>query len=139
MTSTPSFFPVGSKVILQNLVKGAQYNGEQGKVTGPLRQSSQRQNVFVESINKTMAIKPVNMVYVPRDLSSLERDEMINLIKSEAETKVVVEMEALIIEGEASKGMFMCISIICISLCICIMISCYVYSLLTLTQSLSHT
>ena len=53
-----------------------------------------------------MAIKPVNMVHVPRDLSSLERDEMINLIKSEAETKVVVEMEALIIEGEASKGMF---------------------------------
>ena len=106
MTSTPSFFPVGSKVILQNLVKGAQYNGEQGKVTGPLRQSSQRQNVFVASINKTMAIKPVNMVYVPRDLSSLERDEMINLIKSEAETKVVVEMEALIIEGEASNGMF---------------------------------
>ena len=102
MTTTPAFFPVGSKVMLKNLVKGAQYNGEKGKVTGPLSQSSQRQKVFIATINKT---KPVNMCYVPRDISSLEREEMITLIKSEAKTKVVVEMEALIIEDQASEGM----------------------------------
>ena len=123
MTSTPSFFPVGSKVILQNLVKGSQYNGEQGKITGPLSQSSQRQKVFIASINKTLSIKPVNMCYVPRDISSLEKEEMITLIRSEAETKVVVETEALIIEEQASKGM-------CISVCIsCALIISYMYIL----------
>jgi len=114
MTSTPPFFPVGSKVILQNLVKGAQYNGEHGKVTGPLSQSSQRQKVFIASKNKTLSIKPVNMCYVPRDVFSLEREEMITLLRSEAETKVVVEMEALIIEDQASKGIvYICVHIMC--------------------------
>ena len=82
MTSTPPFFPVGSKVILQNLVKGTQYNGEQGKVTGPLNQSTKQQKVFVASKNKTLSIKPVNMLYVPRDISSLEREEIISEKKS---------------------------------------------------------
>ena len=82
-TSTPPFFPVGSKVILQNLVKeGAHYNGKRGKVTGPQNQSTQQQKVFVASINKTLSIKPVNMCYVPRDISSLEREEIISEKKS---------------------------------------------------------
>lgn len=52
---------VGTPVIIQNLVKGAQYNGECGVVVSPYNAASGRQNVLIKDANKTIAIKPNNM------------------------------------------------------------------------------
>jgi hypothetical protein len=72
-----SAFPVGSSVILQNLVGAAQYNDKKGIVKSRLATNgSGRQEVFVFDANKSMAIKPANMRYVPRELSSLSVPEM---------------------------------------------------------------
>ena len=54
-------FPVGSSVVVQNLVKGAQYNGTKGTIKSTLDPKSSRQEVFIPSANKTLAIKPVNL------------------------------------------------------------------------------
>ena len=54
-------FDIGTPVIIQNLVKGAQYNGKCGFVVSPYNSASGRQNVFIKDANKTIAIKPINM------------------------------------------------------------------------------
>lgn len=75
-TSTmTSSFPVGSCVVLQNLVGGAQYNDKNGIVKSQLTANG-RQEVYVFGVNKSMAIKPINMRYLPRELSSLSVPEM---------------------------------------------------------------
>ena len=73
-------FPVGSSVLLQNLVKGAQYNDKKGIVRSRLNASSGRQEVYVFEANKSMAIKPINMRYEPREISSLSISEMKGLL-----------------------------------------------------------
>jgi len=70
-----SSFPIGSSVILQNLVGAAEYNGKKGIVRSRLSTSG-RQEVYVFDAVKSMAIKPVNMKYEPRDLSSMSVSEM---------------------------------------------------------------
>ena len=64
-TETAAAFPVGTAVIIQNLVKNSQYNGGKGLVLTPLDPSSLRQNVFVANGYKTMSIKPVNLKIDP--------------------------------------------------------------------------
>ena len=53
-------FDVGDKVILQKLVKGEIYNGEVGEVRGELVEG--RHEVFLVVLEKSMSIKPENMV-----------------------------------------------------------------------------
>ena len=75
-----SSFPFGSKVILQNLVKGAQYNGMKGTVKSSPDPTTSRQSVFVHTANKSLAVRPINLCHEPRELTSLSIDEMMTLI-----------------------------------------------------------
>lgn len=54
-------FPIGSSVVLQNLINGATYNRLRGIVKSDLDPTSLRQNVFIITANKTIAIRPTNM------------------------------------------------------------------------------
>lgn len=57
-----SSFPIGSIVILQNLVRGSQYNGVRGIVkTNYDANNGGRQNILLPSVNKIVAVKPDNM------------------------------------------------------------------------------
>ena len=66
-----SSFPVGSRVIIQNLVKGAKYNGLHGIVKSKIDTTTLRQNVFIIDEEKTIAIKPTNMEVCDNELSEL--------------------------------------------------------------------
>eukprot|EP00985_Skeletonema_marinoi_P002848 scaffold1171_cov144-Skeletonema_marinoi.AAC.3 len=68
-------FTVGCTVILQNLVGGAQYNGKRAVVNSP-KSSAGRQQVRIIDDDKVIAVKPVNLRYEPREVSSLTADEM---------------------------------------------------------------
>ena len=67
----PSSFPVGSRVIIQNLVKGAKYNGLHGIVKSKIDTTTLRQNVFIIDEKKLIAIKPINMEVCNNELSEL--------------------------------------------------------------------
>ena len=75
-----SSFPVGSSVLLQNLVKGAHLNDKKGIVkTRPKHASadgSVRQEVYIFEANKSILVKPANLRYELRELSSLSIPEM---------------------------------------------------------------
>ncbi len=75
-----SSFPIGSKVILQDLVKGAQYNGMNGIVNSLPDLATSRQNIYVHAANKSLAVKPINLRYEPRELESLSIEEMSSLL-----------------------------------------------------------
>lgn len=68
-------FPIGSSVLLKGLVKGAHLNGKKGMVMS-LPNVAGRQEVYVFEAQKSMAIKPTNLAYEPRALSSLSVSEM---------------------------------------------------------------
>ncbi|KAL3778495.1 hypothetical protein HJC23_000508 [Cyclotella cryptica] len=70
-----SSFPIGSSVLLQNL-KSDQYNDKKGIVKSSVNSTSGRQEVYIFDINKSMSIKPANMRYEPREISSLSISEM---------------------------------------------------------------
>lgn len=72
-------FPIGSSVLLQNLVKGAHLNDKKGIVKSKLS-STGRQEVYIFEENKTLAIKPANLKYEPRTLSSLSISEMKSML-----------------------------------------------------------
>eukprot|EP00569_Conticribra_weissflogii_P005116 CAMPEP_0171344692 /NCGR_PEP_ID=MMETSP0878-20121228/19943_1 /TAXON_ID=67004 /ORGANISM="Thalassiosira weissflogii, Strain CCMP1336" /LENGTH=527 /DNA_ID=CAMNT_0011847941 /DNA_START=11 /DNA_END=1594 /DNA_ORIENTATION=+ len=74
-----STFPIGSSVLLQGLVGAAQYNDKKGIVRSKINASG-RQEVYVFEANKSMAIKPINMKYEPRDISTLSINEMKGLL-----------------------------------------------------------
>eukprot|EP00574_Skeletonema_japonicum_P002138 CAMPEP_0201718954 /NCGR_PEP_ID=MMETSP0593-20130828/4331_1 /ASSEMBLY_ACC=CAM_ASM_000672 /TAXON_ID=267983 /ORGANISM="Skeletonema japonicum, Strain CCMP2506" /LENGTH=371 /DNA_ID=CAMNT_0048209341 /DNA_START=36 /DNA_END=1151 /DNA_ORIENTATION=+ len=75
-----SFFPIGSRVILQNLAKGTQYNGMKGTVKSLPDPTTSRQNIHVHAANKSLAVKPINLRHEPRELTSLSIDEMSSLL-----------------------------------------------------------
>ena len=72
-------FPIGSSVLLQNLVKGAHLNDKKGIVKSKLS-SSGRQEVYIFEENKALSIKPANLKYEPRTLSSLSIPEMKSIL-----------------------------------------------------------
>ena len=72
-------FPIGSSVLLQNLVKGAHLNDKKGIVKSKLS-STGRQEVYIFEENKTLAIKPANLKYEPRTISSLSISEMKSML-----------------------------------------------------------
>ena len=80
MSSSSSSFPVGSSVLLQNLIKGAQFNGKKGIVKSQLNTTSGRQEVYVFEAQKSMSIKPTNLQYEPRDLALLSVREMKSIL-----------------------------------------------------------
>jgi len=101
-TSTmASSFPVGSCVVLQNLVGGAQYNDKNGIVKSRLTGNG-RQEVYVFGVNKSMAIKPINMRYLPRELSSLSVPEMKGVLTASGSS---TENELSGLDKERLKGM----------------------------------
>ncbi len=89
-----SSFPVGSSVILQNLVGAAQYNGKKGIVKSRLA-SNGRQEVYVIDADKTMAIKPANLSFVPRELSSLSVSEMKGVLMESIGSSIEGELTGL--------------------------------------------
>ena len=72
-------FPIGSSVCLHGL-KSAQYNDKRGIVRSSLDPMSNRQEVYLIDLEKTMAIKPTNMKYETRELTSLSVAEMKGLL-----------------------------------------------------------
>ena len=72
-------FPIGSSVLLQNLVKGAHLNDKKGIVKSKLS-STGRQEVYIFEENKSLSIKPTNLKYEPRTLSSLSISEMKSIL-----------------------------------------------------------
>lgn len=71
-----SSFPIGSSVLLQNLVKGAHLNDKKGIVKSRPNAASGRQEVYIFEAQKSLSIKPANLRYEPRELSSLSASEM---------------------------------------------------------------
>ena len=72
-------FPIGSSVLLQNLVKGAHLNDKKGIVKSRLSTTG-RQEVYIFEESKSLAIKPLNLKYEPRTLSSLSIPEMKSIL-----------------------------------------------------------
>jgi len=72
-------FPIGSSVLLQNLVKGAHLNEKKGIVKSRLSTTG-RQEVYIFEENKSLSIKPTNLKYEPRTLSSLSIPEMKSIL-----------------------------------------------------------
>ena len=87
-------FPVGSSVILQNLVGAAQYNGKKGIVKSRVTTNG-RQEVYVIEADKTMAIKPANLMFVPRELSSLSVSEMKGVLLESIGSSIEGELAGL--------------------------------------------
>ena len=83
-----SSFPVGSSVILQNLQKGQQFNEKKGIVKSANLSTQQltsgRQEVYVFEAQKSMSIRPINLKYEPRELSSLSVSEMKSILRLSA-------------------------------------------------------
>eukprot|EP00584_Thalassiosira_punctigera_P006187 CAMPEP_0172526178 /NCGR_PEP_ID=MMETSP1067-20121228/1141_1 /TAXON_ID=265564 ORGANISM="Thalassiosira punctigera, Strain Tpunct2005C2" /NCGR_SAMPLE_ID=MMETSP1067 /ASSEMBLY_ACC=CAM_ASM_000444 /LENGTH=553 /DNA_ID=CAMNT_0013309627 /DNA_START=19 /DNA_END=1680 /DNA_ORIENTATION=+ len=80
-------FPVGSSVLLQNLVKGAHLNDKKGIVKSRPNAVG-RQEVFVFEAQKSMAIRPANLRYQPRELSSLSVFEMKGMLLASKNTEL---------------------------------------------------
>ncbi|KAL7497297.1 hypothetical protein ACHAWT_006139 [Skeletonema menzelii] len=96
-----SSFPVGACVVLQNLVGASQYNDKNGIVKSKISQNG-RQEVYVFGVNKSMAIKPANMRYLPRELSSLSVPEMKGVLTASGSS---TEEELSGMEKDTLKGM----------------------------------
>mmetsp|Transcript_21813 Transcript_21813/g.35962 ORF Transcript_21813/g.35962 Transcript_21813/m.35962 type:complete len:389 (+) Transcript_21813:211-1377(+) len=99
-----SSFPIGSKVILQNLAKAAQYNGMKGKVKSLPDPITSRQNVHVEAANKSLAVKPINLRHEPRELTSLSIEEMTSLLCHVDKMESHEMIELLQLEGKGEIG-----------------------------------
>jgi hypothetical protein len=77
MTSR-TLFPVGSRVILQNLTKGTEFNGKVGVIKSKL--TDERQQVLLIQSGKTLGIRPMNLKYEPRSVNSLSISELKTLL-----------------------------------------------------------
>ncbi len=76
--ATATEFPVGGRVILQNLTKGTEFNGKVGVIKSKL--SDERQKVLLIQSGKTLGIKPINLKYEPRSVNSLSVSELKTLL-----------------------------------------------------------
>lgn len=83
--STPTSFPVGSRVILKNLTKGTEFNGKVGVVKSSLNDS--RQQVLLIQSGKMLGIKPMNLHYEPRTVNSLSVGELKSLLTARGFTQ----------------------------------------------------
>ncbi|KAL3801321.1 hypothetical protein ACHAW5_002236, partial [Stephanodiscus triporus] len=67
-------FPVGSVVLLRDLVSAPHLNGARGTVRS--RPNPDRQEVYIHEAKRSMAVKPANLRYEPRDVGSLSASEV---------------------------------------------------------------
>lgn len=76
-------YPIGARVILQNLTKGTHYNGKVGIVTS-VRTATGRQLVSIvgDEEAKALGLKPTNLKYEPRAINSLSIKEMKIVLKA---------------------------------------------------------
>ena len=107
MTSSPEeSFPVASNILLQNLVGAAHLNDKKGIVKSKLNTNG-RQEIYVFEAEKSMAIKPTNLRYEPRELSSLSVPEMkgiLNVLEVQGEWSGMDKDELRIWVKEASAN-----------------------------------
>mmetsp|Transcript_941 Transcript_941/g.2406 ORF Transcript_941/g.2406 Transcript_941/m.2406 type:complete len:504 (+) Transcript_941:100-1611(+) len=73
-----STFPTKARVVLQGLVKAPDLNGKKGVVRSGLS-SAGRHTVYIEELDKSVSLKPLNLRYEPIALESLSVKEL-NLI-----------------------------------------------------------
>lgn len=78
MSTSPASYPVGSRVILQNLTKGTEFNGKIGVIKSKI--SEERQQVLLIQSGKMLGIKPINLKYEPRSVNSLTVSELKTLL-----------------------------------------------------------
>lgn len=76
----PDFFPVDSRVVLHGLVKSPELNGKVGVVNSGL--ASGRQQVLVEGMSKSVALKVSNLKYEGRSVESLSIKELKTILQS---------------------------------------------------------
>jgi hypothetical protein len=83
-TNKPQPFPAKASVILHGL-KAEEFNGKIGIVQQGVfaNEDEGRQQVFVEELNKTVALKVSNMKYQPRPLDSLSVKECKKILQSQ--------------------------------------------------------
>jgi hypothetical protein len=75
-----SSYPIGSSVLLHNLVGASHLNGTKGIVKGK-NNGGGRQEVYVFEAQKSMAIKITNLQYEPRTIQSLTVSEMKGILR----------------------------------------------------------
>jgi hypothetical protein len=75
-----SSYPIGSSVLLHNLVGASHLNGTKGIVKGK-NNGGGRQEVYVFEAQKSMAIKITNLQYEPRTVQSLTVSEMKSILR----------------------------------------------------------
>lgn len=73
-------FPAKAKVILHGL-KAADFNGKVGIVQSSSLNEEGRQQVLVEELGKTVALKVANLQYQERPLDSLSNKELKNILR----------------------------------------------------------
>lgn len=77
MSEQRSSYPVGSRVILQNLTT-TEFNGKVGVIKSKLK--DERQQVLLIQSGKTLGIKPIKLKYEPRTVNSLSVSELKTLL-----------------------------------------------------------
>jgi hypothetical protein len=74
-------FPLKARVILHGL-KAAEFNDKIGVVQQSSLNSEGRQMVFIEELNKTVALKLTNLKYEPRPATSLSNKELKAILRN---------------------------------------------------------
>ncbi len=80
MTSTTTDFPTEARVILHGLQKAPDLNGKKGVVRSDLS-SAGRHTVYIEELDKSVGLKPTNLMYEPVALDSLSVKELKLILK----------------------------------------------------------
>ncbi len=80
MTSTTTDFPTEARVILHGLQKAPDLNGKKGIVRSDLS-SAGRHTVYIEELDKSVGLKPTNLMYEPIALDSLSVKELKMILK----------------------------------------------------------
>ena len=78
--ATPKPFPSKTRVILHGL-KAADFNGKVGVIQGGTLNDEGRQQVFVEELNKNVALKLSNLKYQEREIDSLSNKELKSILR----------------------------------------------------------
>jgi len=80
MTSTATDFPTEARVILHGLQKAPDLNGKKGIVRSELSTAG-RHTVYIEELDKSVGLKPTNLMYEPIALESLSVKELKMILK----------------------------------------------------------
>ena len=76
-------FPIGSNIVLQNLIAGAKYNGLRGVVKSNIDATSLRQNVFIVDVNIVISVKTANIRHLENDIDNDVSTLSIKQLKTE--------------------------------------------------------